>query len=153
MRLTFVLTTLFLSCAFLHAQNAPIKMGLWEKTVVSSGGATPGAATLKAKSCITPETWQEMVANASKQHEGCTSNNVKNAHGYTFDATCKFPPDTTLVIHGSTTIQDSEHIVSESHSTSTANGKKRESDSRSVSRFLGANCGSVKPGEPEIEDN
>jgi hypothetical protein len=115
------------------------------------GTGTP--RQLVSKSCITPESWQEMVGNMSKPHEGCTVDNVKNAHGYTFTATCKTPSGGTMVTSGSATIQDSQHIVSESHTMMTTNGQKREMESKSTSTFLGADCGKIKPGEPESEDH
>jgi hypothetical protein len=150
MRSIVITAVLAIGSASLLAQSAPIKMGLWEKTMVTSNG--DGApATMKAKSCITSEEWQRMVANAQKPHDGCKMNTVKSANGYTFNGTCNFPQGPTLVINGSQTIQDSEHIVSESHSTSTTNGKTRKTDSQSTSRFLSSSCGSVKPGDPEVE--
>jgi hypothetical protein len=33
----------------------------------------------------------------------------------------------------------------------TRNGQKREMDSKSTSTFLGADCGKIKPGEPDSE--
>ena len=150
MRSIVITAVLAIGSASLMAQSAPIKMGLWEKTMVTSNG--DGApATMKAKSCITPEEWQRMVANAQKPHDGCKMNTVKTANGYTFNGTCNIPPGPTMVINGSQTIQDSEHIVSESHSTSTTNGKTRKTDSHSTSRFLSSSCGSIKPGDPEVE--
>jgi hypothetical protein len=125
-------------------------MGLWEKKMVTSNGAGQ-PATMTAKSCINPAAWQEMVAQLSKQHEGCTVNNVKNAHGYTYNGSCTLSHGTTMVINGSLTIQDDQHIVSESHSTTTANGNKRQMNSHSTSTFLSADCGHIKPGDPEIE--
>jgi hypothetical protein len=150
MRSIVITAVLAMGSASLLAQSAPIKMGLWEKTMVTSNG--DGApATMKARSCITPEEWQRMAANAQKPHDGCTMNTVKTANGYTFNGTCNIPQGPTLVINGSQTIQDSEHIVSESHSTSTTNAKTRKTDSHSTSRFLSSSCGSVKPGDPEVE--
>jgi hypothetical protein len=132
------------------AQAAPVKMGLWEKKMTMDVGM--GAPRqLVSKSCVTPETWQEMAGNLSKPREGCTMNNVKNAHGYTFNATCKTPDGGTMVTSGSTTIQDPQHIVSESHAIMTTNGQKREMKSESTSTFLGADCGKIKPGEPESD--
>lgn len=150
MRSTIMLAVLATSSAVLLAQSAPIKMGLWEKKMVTTDG-TGAPTTMTAKSCINSEAWQEMVGNLSKQHEGCTMNNVKNAHGYTFSGSCTFPHGGTMVTNGTLTIQDAEHIVAESHSTTTNNGQKRQMDSHSMSSFLGADCGTVKPGEPEIE--
>jgi hypothetical protein len=151
MRSMMIMAVLVAGSASLLAQIAPVKMGLWEKTVVTSNGQG-SPATMKAKSCITPEAWQEMVANAQKSHEGCKMNTVKTAHGYTFNGTCNIAQGSSLVMSGSQTIQDSEHIVSESHSTTTMNGKTGKIDIQSTSRFLSSSCGSVKPGEPEIEN-
>jgi Protein of unknown function (DUF3617) len=134
----------------MFAQAAPVKMGLWEKKMTMDTG-TGAPRQLASKSCITPETWQEMVANMSKPREGCTVNNVKNAHGYTFNATCKTPNGGTMVTNGSETIQDSQHIVAESHTIMTANGQKRQMDSKSTSTFLGADCGKIKPDQAETE--
>ena len=150
MRSFLILAALATSSTLLLAQAPPIKMGLWEKKMVTSNG-TGQPSTMNAKSCINLAAWQEMLAQMSKQHEGCTMNNVKNAHGYTYNGSCAMSHGTTMVINGSLTIQDDQHIVSESHSTTTTDGKKRETDSRSTSTFLGADCGKIKPGEPEIE--
>jgi Protein of unknown function (DUF3617) len=144
MRSILILATLATSSAMLLAQAAPIKMGLWEKKMVTSNG-TGSPTTMTANSCINPAAWQEMVAQLSKQHEGCTMNNVKKAHGYSFTGSCTLPYGTTMDINGSLTIQDDQHIVSESHSTTTANGNKRPIDSHSTSTFLSADCGHIKP--------
>jgi hypothetical protein len=150
MRSILIFAAMATSSAMLLAQAAPIKMGLWEKKMVTSNG-TGAPSTMTAKSCIDPAAWQEMVASLSKQHDGCTVNSVKSGHGYTFTGTCTLPHGDTMVINGSLTIQDDQHIISESHSTMTTNGQKRQMDSHSTSTFLGADCGHIKPDEPEIE--
>jgi hypothetical protein len=151
MRSFVVIAALAGCCGILFAQAAPIKMGLWEKKMtMDMGTGTP--RMMAARSCVTPETWQEMVGNMSKQREGCTVDYVKNAHGYTFTATCKTSNGGTMVTSGGATIPDAEHIVAQSHTTMTTGGQKREMESKSTSTFLGANCGKVKPGEPETED-
>ena len=150
MRSLVLIAALAGSSGIMFAQAAPVKMGLWEKKMtMDMGSGTP--RQLVSKSCITPESWQEMVGNMSKPHEGCTVDNVKNAHGYSFTATCKTPGGGTMVTQGSATIQDSQHIVSESHSTMTTNGQKREMESKSTSTFLSADCGKIKSDEPETE--
>jgi hypothetical protein len=150
MRSILIFAALATGSVTLLAQAAPIKMGLWEKKMVTSNG-TGAPATMTAKSCINPVEWQELVASLSKQREGCTINNVKSAHGYTFNGSCTLPHGATMVITGSLIIQDDQHIVSESHSTTTTNGQKQQMDSHSTSTFLSADCGKIKPGEPEIE--
>ena len=150
MRFKLMLPLLTVGSGILLAQSAPIKMGLWEKTIVTTGQGGP--ATMKARSCITPATWEQMLANASKQHKGCTLNNSKTANGYSFSGTCTMPHG-SMVLKGSSTISDSEHIVSDSHTTTTVDGKVHEIDSHATSHFVSASCGTVKPGEPEIEGN
>ena len=146
---SFVVIAALVGCSgILFAQAAPVKMGLWQKTMTMDMG-TGAPRKIASKSCITPETWQEMVGNMSKQREGCTVDNVKNGHGYTFTATCKTSSGGTMVTSGSATIEDSQHIVSESHTIMTTNGQKREMESKSTSSFLSADCGKIKPGEPE----
>jgi hypothetical protein len=58
-----------------------------------------------------------------------------------------------MVTAGSETIQNSEHIISQSHTTMTTQGQKREMESKSTRTFLGVDCGKIEPGEPETEDN
>ncbi len=150
MRSIVITAVLAAGSASLLAQSAPVKMGLWEKTMLTSNGDS-SPATMKSKSCITPEEWQRMVANVQKPHDGCKMNTIKTANGYTFNGTCNIGEGSSVVMSGSQTIQDSEHIVSASHSTTTMNGKTRKIDIQSTSRFLSSSCGSVKPGNPEIE--
>lgn len=151
MRSIVITAVLAVGSASLLAQSAPVKMGLWEKTMVTSNG-DGSPTTMKAKSCITPAEWQQMMANAQKSHDGCKMNTVKTTNGYTFNGTCNIAQGSSLVMNGAETFQDSEHIAAESHSTTTMNGKTRKLDIRSTSRFLSSSCGSVKPGDPEIEN-
>jgi hypothetical protein len=55
------------------------------------------------------------------------------------------------VTSGSATIPDSEHIVTETHSIMMTNGQKRDMELKSTSSFVGADCGTVKPGEPQSD--
>ena len=148
MRSLTLIVVLSAGSGVLMSQAPPVKMGLWEKTMVTTD--SKGPTTLKAKSCVTPAEWQEMVGNASKQRPGCNINVAKTAHGYSYSGTCTIG-QTTLVMNGSSNIVDSGHITAESHSTSTLNGQKRQVDSHTESHFLSADCGSVEPGDPEIE--
>lgn len=147
MRVLFFTLFLGMTGAAALAQASPVKMGLWEKTMTKNNGA--GApSTTKTRTCVTPEEWKEMDANVTRKRPGCTNGAVRNAKGYTFNSTCTIGA-TTLVINGSTTMTDAEHIVTESHSTTTRDGQKKQTDTRSVSHFVSADCGKVKPGEPE----
>lgn len=108
--------------------------------------------TMAGKSCITPETWDQMIGDVSKQQKDCTIKTIKNAHGYTFNGSCTMAHGIVMQLNGASTIQDSEHIIAESHSIMTVNGQKREINTRSTSRFIGSDCGDIKPGEPKVED-
>jgi hypothetical protein len=92
MRLLVLIAALAGYSGIVFGQAAPVKMGLWEKKMTMDMG-TGAPRQLVSKSCVTPEAWQEMAANMSKPREGCTIDHVKNAHGYTFNATCKTPDD------------------------------------------------------------
>lgn len=152
MRSFVLIAALAGSSGILFAQSVPVKMGLWEKKMtMDMGTGTP--TQIASKSCITAEAWQEMVGNMSKPHQGCTVDYSKNSNGYRFTATCNPPGGGTIVTRGTTTIQDSQHIVSESHSTMTTNGQKREMESKSTSTFLSPDCGKIKPDEPESEEH
>lgn len=147
-----ILVIIVLASTTLLAQAPPVKMGLWEKTMTMTGGPT-GTMTIKSKSCVTPDSWKEMVGNSSKPQPGCTTNLTKTSNGYSFVSSCTRPQGGTMTAKGSATIQDAEHIVGESHTTSTMNGKTREMEMHSTSHFVSASCGSVKPGDPEIEND
>lgn len=152
MRCLTILAIMAAGSAQVFAQTAPIKMGLWEKKMTMETG-TGAPTNINSKSCVTPETWKEMASNMDKKQDGCTIDRQKSDHGYTFTATCKMPTGGTMVTTGSATFKDSEHIVEQSHTTITTNGQKRVTEVKSTSTYLGADCGSVKPDEPETEDN
>lgn len=143
-----LLAVLTMSSGMVFAQNLPIKMGLWEKTVdVTNPMGKPMTTT--AKSCVTPATWQRMVTNAQKPRDNCKIDTTKVASGYTFSASCAVGNGMTMEISGTSKITDSEHITSETHSVFTMNGQKRDTTIHATSRFLSSDCGNVKPDDPE----
>ncbi len=149
MRILLLTAVVTVFCAGAVAQAPPVKMGLWEKTMtIDNGDGKP--ETSKSKSCVTPAEWQAMDANLTRKREGCTGGAVKNAKGYTFNSTCKIG-ETSMIINGSTTIPDAEHILTESHSVMTRDGKTQKTDSRSTSHWLNASCGKIEPGDSEEE--
>ena len=94
---SFVLIAVLAGCSgVVFAQAAPVKMGLWEKKMtMDTGTGTP--RQLVSKSCITPESWQEMVGNVTRQHEGCKIQTTKTGKGYTYDGTCTIDVGTGMV--------------------------------------------------------
>jgi hypothetical protein len=149
MRSFLLLSTFAISSVAAFAQDAPpIKMGLWERTIETTGSlGTPSTNTVR--SCVTPATWQRMVTNANRQHDNCKIETTKVSGGYTFSASCPVRPGMTVDISGNAKFTDSEHIVSESHTAFNMNGQKRESNVQATSHFLSADCGSVKPADSE----
>jgi hypothetical protein len=150
MRAAAVLVTLSALPLCLFSAEPPVKMGLWEKTSVFSG-ASGESNTLVSKSCITPAEWQKMVDRTSKPRPNCKMDVQQKSQSYTFKGTCD-TAHTSMALDGSQTIQDSEHIVSDSHSVITIRGQQRETKTHSTSRFLSASCGNITPGGPEVED-
>jgi hypothetical protein len=130
-------------------QGLPIKMGLWESTsVIDNGDGSPDTA--KVKSCITPADWDKMLKGGSQLPKGCTQNLVKTARGYTIDASCN-NPRSAMQMHGTSTIVDAEHIQAEMQTTMTMSGKTTHIVMHSTGHFVSAACGTVKPGDPEVE--
>ena len=149
MKILMMMAFLSVSLGAAMAQQPPIKMGLWEKNMTMNSSAL-GSRTIKSRSCITPAEWQELVGNVNKQQTpGCSIQVNKTAKGYSFNGTCE---NGQMVLSGSSTITDAEHIVAESHSTTTRNGQKRQNDTHSTSRWISADCGKIKPGDPEVEN-
>lgn len=134
----------------LVAQAPPVKLGLWEKSIVTSG--TKGIpSTEKAKACVTADSWKLMFNMPSKEHLDCSVNAVKTAKGYTFIASCSKGPGTYIITQGRASIPDSEHIVTESHTQTTIHGKTTQVDSQSTSHYVEDSCGETKPTDPQIE--
>ena len=138
-----------IACSVASAQNPPVKMGLWETTRITiPSGAPP--TTVKAQICLTPETFERSLGMMTKQQPGCTVNTVKTATGYAFDGICSLPNGGSMQLHGTESIDDSEHTSGSSQTTMTIAGKKMDSESRRTSRFVSASCGTVQPGKPAI---
>ncbi len=150
MRVPMLAAATALISAIVFAQAPPVKMGLWEKKMVTDNG-DGSPANLTAKSCLTPKTWQKAMGRQARTVSGCTIKYVNNAHGFSYSGNCDMDGGLSLVMNGSATYQDSEHVVTEGHSTSTFRGKKTEITSHSASHFISASCGNITPDNPEIE--
>ena len=91
-----------------------------------------------------------MLKGGSQLPQGCTQNVVKTARGYTIDASCNHP-QSAMQMHGTSTIVDAEHIQADMQTTMTMSGKTTHIVMHSTGHFVSAACGTVKPGEPEVE--
>ena len=120
----------------------PIKMGLWESTINSGMGAS-----LKARVCVTPESYQSAFA---RMPAGCTISNQQRTHTHaSADIEC------TLNNSHSTGHFDVDFPDPEtSHSTVVVNmtiqGQAMPMTIKTDAKFIGSDCGSVVPGKPQI---
>lgn len=119
------------------------------------GGAGGGAPTTSTnKSCVAQTTTVDDLLNQGQQKAGmkCTySNRQQTASSVSFDVSCGTPQGTATG-HMKFVIADSEHGTSTTHMTSTMsqNGKtvNMAMDATSTFKYLGADCGDVKPYAP-----
>lgn len=158
-----LLPLLFACAAVSSAQGPPpIKMGLWEHdvTVQMSGMPNGGDSShsMTTQSCYTPNTWRTALQNMQNRRQmpntTCnTSNLQQDAHHVAFDIQCsgtgqaafnttlhvemQFDSDESM--HGSTTTKISSPNMSQGGMTMTSTIK---------SKFLGSDCGNVKPYAP-----
>jgi hypothetical protein len=148
----------------------PVKMGLWETTVVSKmtglnlppqvvermkqmGRPIPGAepTTNVVQGCLTPEKWKETWSRAQK-NEDCHMQNVKqDASGMSADINCKSE-------HGSSTGHMQINFVSPEKAHGTVHMEivtERQPqplvmDVTMDSAYQGADCKGISPDEAKV---
>lgn len=147
--------------ALAWAQSAPpIKMGLWENTSTvtmhlpteaaantngSGGGTAMPPRTVTMKSCYTAAEWTK--AFAANQAKNCAiTNKVITAKSMSMDITCAGASQRNSVAHMDTVFDSPE----ETHSTmrmamAGQHGSGMSMDVKTEGRYLGADCGDVKP--------
>jgi hypothetical protein len=137
----------------------PMKMGLWESDVTVQMSGMPNGVTLPPQSmtrqtCMTPETWKDTLQNiqARSQMASCTTANMQqDTHHIVFDATCtlKQQQDITTAVHVDIEFDSDESMHGTTAATVTGPNVPAGMTINSTlkSKYLGADCGSVKPGE------
>ncbi|ADW68868.1 DUF3617 domain-containing protein [Granulicella tundricola] len=154
MRFFLTMAALTALCSAAPAQEAPMKMGLWETTSVITMQLPPGmpsmmggTRTITVQSCLTPESWQKTMERAQNPRKDCTyTDKTVTATGMTFAMTCT--GRSTTMVKGETVFESKEKGSSTVHmemSTSGSGGGKMVTDSKGTTRYLGADCGKVKP--------
>ena len=116
-------------------------------------GGKPTTST--NRSCVPPNTTVDSLLNQQTQRNGsmkCTvSNRSVSASGGSFDTTCT-GEGSTATAHVEFTRSDDEHATGKMHMTmnSTRNGRTINGSSDSIVKYkyIGANCGDVKPMGP-----
>jgi hypothetical protein len=177
-----VLAALALCChagAVAKAQDMPatppVKMGLWESTIVSNiGGITippdvaarlqamgrqvPGGPhTVVTQSCMTKDEWAKAFEKMNSNSENkCTyTNRTITAQKISFDMSCASERGGVFTGHFEMLIDDEEH----SHGTAHMKGEGGQRaqpmtiDTTMTSHYLSADCGEVKPGDAKILKN
>jgi hypothetical protein len=123
------------------AQQAMIRQNM--------GGAKPASST--NKSCIASTVTMDQFLNQQQQNSQmkCTfTNRQMTATGASFDTSCTMQQGTATG-HSQFTFVDDEHVTGQTHMTvnmTTAKGSGQATlDSTMSMKYLGADCGSVKP--------
>lgn len=123
------------------AQQAMIRQNM--------GGGKPTSST--NQSCIASQVTMDQFLNKQQQNTQmkCTfTNRQQTATGASFDTSCTTPQGTATG-HSQFTFVDDEHVTGQTHMTvnmTSAKGSAQSTmDSTMSMKYLGADCGSVKP--------
>jgi hypothetical protein len=112
-------------------------------------GGKPTSSTIQ--SCIASQATMDQFLNSQQQRTGmkCTfTNRQQTATGTSFDTSCTMQQGTAAG-HSQFTFVDDEHVTGQTHMTvnmTSAKGSAQSTiDSTMSMKYVGADCGSVKP--------
>jgi hypothetical protein len=139
----------------------PIKMGLWQSSVTVNMSGMPAGAPAAGgsivhvnQSCMTADSWKNafrsMQARQQQTASSCTTTNVdQDAHQVTFDMDCSVQQGYSTSIHVKMFLDSDEAMHGNvSVKMSGANFPQGMSMTSTItSKFIGADCGDIKPGE------
>ena len=118
------------------AQRKQMEEMMAKQGVNMSMGA--GGATV-LKICITPE----MAARPPvEQRQGCTYKFSQSGKTHDFSFQCTNPPGDG---QGQIVFADADHYSGKMRINTVQGGKKESMDMQTSGKFLGANCGAIKP--------
>lgn len=156
---------LSLSAAAQSTEPPPIKMGLWqtESTTAVTGApdnpmgkAMAGAAgrNTVSQGCLTPETWTKEIQGARQRHSAdCTQSNFQqDSHKITYDETCSNQGGYSTNVHFEMLVDDPEnaHGFADVKTSGPAFPQGMTMHMTMKTKYLGSDCGSVKPGEGKV---
>ncbi|HEX5236034.1 MAG TPA: DUF3617 domain-containing protein [Silvibacterium sp.] len=147
----------------------PIKMGLWETSVTTQmeglqlppeviarlkamGKPIPGDShTNTTQGCMTPDEWQKNIEQMNQPKDAdCTyANRQSGGSKYGFDISCKSENGMTMNGHFEMLVDDTTHAHGSFRMKSDQEGQSGQKFSMHgtlESKFLGSDCGDVKPG-------
>ncbi len=118
-------------------------------------GASP--TTIKTHGCAATQTNLDTFLNDMQQKKGmkCTfSNRTQTTDGVSFDTNCT-SPEGTASGHTEIHMSDSDRVTGTTHLTADTTGRNGGAMHMTISntitsKYLGADCGSVKPGSAEV---
>jgi len=154
MNLLFAHGLILLSAAMYQLPaTPPMKMGLWETTSsmkMSMPGmnmpAGAGGRTTTVRACLTPERYAQDLATSQQQHDCTVTNQSFGAGTYSFDIAC---PRGNAKGHFEMKWEgDTGHGTM--HMDMTAGDRAMSMDNTMTTKYLGADCGAVKPGTPQV---
>jgi hypothetical protein len=154
-----------------HAQSAPpVKMGLWQSTVVSTmtgielppevvermkaaGRTIPGSApkTTVTQGCLTPEKWQDNWQRAQSGQDCLTKNLKLDASGMSADIECKTDRGTSTG-HTQVTFISSEKVHGTTHMEITT-GRSPQPMVMNItldSVYQGSDCKGISPDGAKV---
>lgn len=147
--------------AFAPAQTSttitppPVKIGLWQTsmTIAMSGlpSGAPSGHTVARQSCMTPDSWKKDLGRMNQQQKAeCTMSNVQqDSHHLLLDETCSTSQGNNVTVHAEFLFDSDESM----HGTSTAKltgptfPQGMTVSSTINSKYLGSDCGDIKPGD------
>lgn len=135
----------------------PIRMGLWESevNVTMSGMPMGDTSTVHASihhSCMTSDSWKKSLENlhGSQTVPNCTTANMQqDAHKLSFDEDCSSEQGINTSVHVEMLLDSEEemHGTVAMKMSGPAFPQGMSANSTIHSKFVSADCGSVKPGE------
>jgi hypothetical protein len=117
------------------------------------GGGSP--TTITTRACAAQQTTlNDIMSQAQQKNTKCTlSNQTQTASSASFDVSCVSPQGTASG-HAQFQMADSDHVTGSMHLTvdASSNGGPMHMtiDNTVTSKYVGADCGTVKPGEGEV---
>ncbi len=143
---------LLLAGFFQLPSTPPMKLGLWESTssmTMNIPGMTgPGRPPIvtKSRNCVNAETWAKAFTDSGRAGS-CSRTNEKYAAGHlSFDMAC---PNVSGTGHGEMNFAAGAG-QGKVHLDMNMAGRAVSSDMVIESHYVGADCGTVVPGKPEI---
>jgi hypothetical protein len=147
-----MLSTLLLAIPFILQAGAPpktalsapppINMGLWEATITTGLGTT-----MKTRSCLTAESYQQQLARLPP---GCSMSHVsRTPSSISGDVSCTLQAGLSSSGHFDAQFPNASTARTAIHITTSMEGHSMPMTIMVDSHFVGADCGTIAPGQTE----